>query len=87
MPHGVAVAVVQLVKIEPFTDHHLAAACIETMPEEPGYAWNLTNAREVKPFLITGKQRLFDVAALPVLIDDESEEDHYDLFLKMARFG
>lgn len=87
LPFGVAVAIVQLSGIEPFTTSHLIASGLTDMPGRPGFAWRLTGAKEIEPFRVAGQQRLFDVAAKPVLIDDLSDEDHYDLFAKMALVG
>lgn len=60
-PGGYALAVVDLVEVRPFTRRDLDAACLGEMSRPAGFAWVLANAREIEPFAVKGRQRLFDV--------------------------
>ncbi|MGE4537610.1 MAG: ASCH domain-containing protein [Desulfovibrio sp.] len=60
-PGGYALAVVELVDVRPFTREDLEAACLEVMPSPAGFAWVLANAREIEPFAVKGRQRIFNV--------------------------
>jgi hypothetical protein len=80
MPYGVVVALVQLVRIEPFTARHLEKANFDEMPDSPGFAWHLRHAREVHPIKVKGKQRLFELDIQAEIVDDQEDIDHYDLF-------
>lgn len=60
-PGGYALAVVELVAVRPFAAGDMAAACLDEMPSPSGFAWVLTNAREIEPFAVKGRQRIFNL--------------------------
>ena len=59
---GHALATVELVGIEPFTEAHLWDALMEPEDMQQGaYAWLLEHVEVVEPFPVKGKLHLFDV--------------------------
>jgi len=56
---GYALAVVDVVGCRPMTRPDEPAACCEIY--DGAQAWVLANVRPVRPFVVTGRQRLFDV--------------------------
>lgn len=59
---GHALCVVDLVSVEPYRAEHdnLSLLDFEDVPDG-SFAWVLDNVRMVRPFSVSGKQRLFDV--------------------------
>lgn len=57
--HGLIVA--ELVDIHPFTKDDLEEACMDELPNGTQYAWVLDNFKDIKPFEVKGKLKLFDV--------------------------
>lgn len=60
-PLGVALCVVDVLEVVPFTKQHLEAAVMEEMPDQPCYAWVLGDVRQIEPFDVRGKPGLFEV--------------------------
>jgi hypothetical protein len=60
-PVRVAVGVVRLADVRPFTTQDLEAAYMDEMPEPPGYAWVIEDPVEIEPFPVKGKLHLFEV--------------------------
>ena len=58
---GHAICVVRIDGIEPFTEKHLEAACMDEMPEDGSYAWHFADLRMIKPFSVKGKLNLYEV--------------------------
>lgn len=56
-----ALCVVDLVDVVPFEKKYLDNACMDEMPEKPGYAWLLNGPYFVVPFEVKGKLHLYDV--------------------------
>lgn len=83
---GYALAVVELVDIEPFSKEHLEDACMEVVPGRPCHAWIFRNLRQIVPFPQKGKFHLFDVddsAITYIPIPTEAEADaYYEKYLK-----
>jgi len=76
-PGGFALAVVTLADVRPFSRRDLTAACMDKMPTPTGFAWVLHGVREIEPFPVKGRQRLFEVEppflrALPGACDNFS---------------
>ena len=77
--NGYAYTTVELVDIEPFTEEHLEAACIDNMPDVPCYAWHLENPYPIYPIRVRGKQGLFEVDdTLIKYVDDDMPKDASD---------
>ena len=76
---GHALAVVDLVDVEPFTRKHLKAADMKSAEIEPGmFAWILKNPRYIEPFAVKGKLSLWEcdhkITYLP-MPKNEKEDD------------
>lgn len=82
-PYGVAIATVQLTKIEPFGRRHLRKAFMDGMPDKPGFAWHLAEAQEIEPFKVTGKLHLYEVDQPVKPIAKTGELDHFDFFRQL----
>lgn len=82
---GMALCVVTLADIVPFTEKHLEAACMlpEEMPEKPSWAWVLEDVGQIEPFPVKGKLHLFDVddELIQPLWPIESSE-HYEQVMR-----
>ena len=78
-----ALCVVDLVDVVPFEEEHLYWACMDEMPDKPGYAWLLSEPSFIVPFEVKGKLHLFDVDdSLVKYKDDDATfvqfaEEHY----------
>lgn len=67
MPFGAALATGNLINCYPTEDMDLDAREIAFGDYSPGrYAWKLENVRKIEPFLVTGRQGLFEVE-VPIL--------------------
>lgn len=64
-PGGFATAVVELVDVRPMTPADLDAACLDTMPSRPGFAWVFANIVEIEPSQVKGKLKLFECSLIP----------------------
>lgn len=60
LPGGYALATASLVDVRQLSLDDLNAACIDTAPKN-ALAWVFTDIRELEPFAVIGRQRLFDV--------------------------
>ena len=78
---GHALAVAKLTDIVSFTEAHLAAACMDEMPDKPSYAWILDDIRAIEPFPVKGRLNLFEVeAAIRLLPDDITQDERTALY-------
>lgn len=57
---GHTMALVELVDVVPFTEEHLAGACLDRMPKNQIYAWILDNVRLIRPEPVKGHQSLWN---------------------------
>lgn len=73
LPAGWALCETTLTDCRPFTPDDLEAACLIEMPEKPGFAWVLSETREILPFRVKGKLNLFDVDREPEPLPEEFE--------------
>lgn len=53
----------ELMDVVPFEEYDLQGACMDRMPDQPGYAWilDIPNKISIYPIKVKGKQGLFDV--------------------------
>lgn len=83
---GRALCVVELLDVVPFADEHMEAALFDEMPPAGSFAWILGQPREIYPFKVNGKQRLYEIEDglieyLPDgMTDDEANDVYYPIF-------
>ena len=75
---GHALAVAELVDIEPFSKKHFDGACMDWIPGERGFAWILDNIRLIRPIPVKGKLGLFDVDVDYQVIPEDLPSDEAD---------
>ena len=63
-PMGVALCVVDVLDVVPFTEAHVEGAVLEEVPTPAGYAWLLGPPREVQSFPVRGKPGLFEISGV-----------------------
>jgi hypothetical protein len=84
---GYAYFTVKLTDIEPFTETHLQAACLDVMPDVPTYAWHFEDRQPVYPFPVRGKMGMFDVddSLIKYVMDEEKMALSDEEFAKFAK--
>lgn len=83
-PGGYALATCDLVDCREFTSKDIDASCMDKF--HAGFAWMLGNVREIEPFRVKGKQRIFDVDP-PFLRDLPGASDsftHIEFILSLS---
>ena len=75
---GYALFVAELYDVVPFGRRHLDGACLDWVPDPPGYAWLLRDMRPVEPFPVKGKLHLYEVEdrlihTAPPIFDEKGE--------------
>ncbi len=75
---GHALAVAELVDIEPFSKKHFDGACMDWIPDQRGFAWIFDNIRMIRPVPVKGKLGLFNVDVDYQVIPDDLTDDEAD---------
>lgn len=57
---GTAIAIAEIVKVEPFKARHQAQSFVRYNPHVPMYAWHLDNIRPIVPFAVSGSLGFFE---------------------------
>ncbi len=75
---GHALAVAELVDIEPFSKKHFDGSCMDWIPDPNGFAWIFDNIRLIRPVPVKGKLGLFNVDVDYQVIPDDLTDDEAD---------
>lgn len=78
-----ALCIVELLDVIPFEEKCLDLALMDEVPDNPGYAWLLSEPTFIKPFEVKGKLKLYDVDdSLIEAMDGESFAEFAEKYYK-----
>lgn len=79
---GHALMIAHLSNIVPFTRDYLAAACMDFMPDPPGYAWIFDQIDFIKPVPVKGQLGLWNLDITPEILPEDAPDEIAEPFYR-----